>query len=47
MKTPRRPSYEPKMVLNPAVTDLFAFREKDLSLKDYDPHPYIKAEVAV
>jgi hypothetical protein len=33
--------------LNPDVTDLFAFREKDFSLKDYDPHPYIKAEVAV
>jgi thymidylate synthase len=32
---------------NPDVTDLFAFREKDFALKHYNPHPYIKAEVAV
>jgi thymidylate synthase len=33
--------------LNPAVTDLFAFRYEDFSLQDYDPHPDIAAEVAV
>jgi thymidylate synthase len=37
----------PKMVLNPAVTDLFAFRYEDFSLEGYDPHPHIKAKVAV
>jgi thymidylate synthase len=37
----------PKVTLNPAVTDLFAFRDDDFSLEGYDPHPYIKAEVAV
>jgi len=37
----------PTMTLNPAVTDLFAFRYEDFKLENYDPHPYIKAEVAV
>jgi thymidylate synthase len=37
----------PKMVLNPAVTDLFAFKYEDFSLEGYDPHPGIKAPVAV
>ena len=37
----------PRMVLNPAVTDLFAFRYEDFSLEGYDPHPHIKAQVAV
>jgi thymidylate synthase len=32
------------MTLNPAVTDLFAFRYEDFSLEGYDPHPHIKAE---
>ena len=35
------------MLLNPAVTDLFAFRYEDFTLEGYDPHPHIKAEVAV
>jgi thymidylate synthase len=35
------------MTLNPSVRDLFAFREEDFSLESYDPHPHIKAEVAV
>jgi thymidylate synthase len=34
----------PTMTLNPAVTDLFAFRYEDFSLEGYDPHPHIKAE---
>jgi thymidylate synthase len=29
------------------VTDLLAFRWKDFSLEDYNPHPHIEAEVAV
>ncbi len=43
----RAPLPLPKMTLNPAVTDLFAFRYEDFSLEDYDSHPHIKAEVAV
>lgn len=37
----------PKMTLNPSVTDLFSFRYEDFTLSDYDPHPHIKAPVAV
>jgi thymidylate synthase len=33
--------------LNPAVTDLFAFRYDDFSVEGYDPHPHIRAKVAV
>ncbi|EKL1155570.1 hypothetical protein VAK41_005487 [Klebsiella pneumoniae] len=33
--------------LNPDVTDLFAFRYEDFTLEGYDPHPHIKAKVAV
>jgi thymidylate synthase len=37
----------PTMRLNPAVTDLFAFRFEDFTLEGYDPHPHIAAPVAV
>jgi thymidylate synthase len=37
----------PTMSLNPAVTDLFAFQFEDFTLSNYDPHPGIKAAVAV
>ncbi|MEO8588747.1 MAG: thymidylate synthase [Flavobacteriales bacterium] len=37
----------PKMELDPTVTDLFAFRFEHFALKDYDPHPHIKAAVSV
>ena len=37
----------PRMLLNPDVTDLFAFRYDDFELVGYDPHPHIKAPVAV
>ncbi len=37
----------PSMRLNPAVTDLFAFKYEDFTLENYDPHPGIKAPVAV
>jgi thymidylate synthase len=44
----RTPKPLPRMVLNPSVTDLLAFRYKDFSLEGYDdPHPHIKAKVAV
>ena len=43
----REPRALPRMELDPKVTDLFAFRYEHFTLKDYDPHPHIKAEVAV
>jgi thymidylate synthase len=43
----RTPRPLPRMVLNPHVTDLFAFRYEDFVLEGYDPHPHIKAKVAV
>ncbi|SEL77157.1 thymidylate synthase [Stigmatella aurantiaca] len=43
----REPRPLPRMVLNPEVKDLFAFRYEDFTLQDYEPHPAIKAPVAV
>ena len=43
----REPRSPPTMKLNPDVKDLFAFRFGDFELLDYDPHPHIKAPVAV
>ncbi|MEZ5541984.1 MAG: thymidylate synthase [Pseudomonadota bacterium] len=43
----RSPRALPVMRLNPAVQDLFAFTFDDFELQDYDPHPHIKAPVAV
>ncbi len=43
----REPRPLPVMTLNPDVKDLFAFQYEDFSLQGYDPHPHIKAEVAV
>lgn len=43
----REPLELPVMKLNPEVTDLFAFTFDDFELSGYDPHPHIKAEVAV
>jgi thymidylate synthase len=37
----------PRMVINPDVTSLFDFQYDDFSLVGYDPHPAIKAPVAV
>lgn len=37
----------PTMQLNPAVTDIFSFKYEDFTLLGYDPHPAIKAPVAV
>jgi thymidylate synthase len=37
----------PKMKINPAVKDIFGFRYEDFTLEGYDPHPHIKAAVAV
>jgi thymidylate synthase len=43
----RTPRPLPVMHLNPAVDDLFAFTFEDFELQLYDPHPHIKAPVAV
>ncbi|ERS10528.1 thymidylate synthase [Alloalcanivorax xenomutans] len=43
----REPRALPTMHLNPEVRDLFAFRYEDFTLEGYDPHPLIKAPIAV
>lgn len=43
----RDPRPLPEMWINPEVTDLFAFTFEDFELRNYDPHPHIKAPIAV
>ena len=43
----RPPRKLPRMLINPEVTDLLSFRYEDFVLEGYDPHPHIKAKVAV
>lgn len=43
----RAPRPLPKMKINPAVKDIFGFVYEDFELAGYEPHPSIKAEVAV
>lgn len=43
----RTPRALPNMRINPEVKDLFAFKFEDFTLENYDPHPAIKAPVAV
>jgi len=37
----------PEMKINPEIKDLFAFKYEDFELLNYDPHPHIKAAVAI
>jgi thymidylate synthase len=37
----------PQLKMNPAIKDIFAFQFDDFSIEGYDPHPHIKAAVAV
>jgi thymidylate synthase len=43
----REPRSLPRMTLNPAKTDVLAFEYADFTLTGYDPHPAIKAPIAV
>ena len=43
----RAPRPLPRMRLNPAIRDVFGFRYEDFTLEAYDPHPAIKAPIAV
>lgn len=43
----RDPRPLPQMRINPEVKSIFDFQYEDFALENYDPHPHIKAEVAV
>ncbi|MFM6954396.1 MAG: thymidylate synthase [Sphingobacteriaceae bacterium] len=43
----REPRPLPSMKLNPEVMDIFDFTLEDFTLENYDPHPHIKAPVAI
>ncbi len=43
----REPRPLPKMKINPKVSDILEFRYEDFELEGYDPHPAIKAPVAI
>lgn len=43
----REPRPLPKMIINNEVRNIFSYRFDDFKLENYDPHPHIKAPVAV
>jgi thymidylate synthase len=43
----RQPFTLPRMIIDPKVTDIFAFRYEDFRLEGYQAHPHIAAPVAV
>jgi thymidylate synthase len=43
----REPRALPQLRINPDGIDIFAFKIEDFTLEGYDPHPHIKAPVAV
>ncbi|WP_281297457.1 thymidylate synthase [Flavobacterium limnophilum] len=43
----RKPKALPKMILNPAIKNIFEFTYDDFTLENYEPHDLIKGSVAV
>ncbi|MGC1712394.1 MAG: thymidylate synthase, partial [Methyloceanibacter sp.] len=43
----RSPHAVPRLEINPEVTSLFDFAYEDFKIVGYDPHPAIRAEIAV
>ncbi len=43
----REPRQLPVMKINPSVTSIFDFHYEDFQLEGYDPHPHIKAPIAI
>ena len=43
----RKPKLLPTLVINKNITNLFNFKFEDFTLKEYEPYPLIKAQVAV
>ncbi|WP_069659826.1 thymidylate synthase [Arcticibacter eurypsychrophilus] len=43
----RAPKALPLLTLNPEIKNIFEFRFEDIKLENYDPHPHIKAPIAV
>ena len=43
----RKPRPLPRMEIDPTVGSIFQFRYEHFTLTGYDPHPHIRAEVAV
>ena len=43
----RKPYPLPKMIINPTISDIFAFEINDFELKDYQAHDHIKGLVAI
>jgi thymidylate synthase len=43
----REPKKLPEMWINPEIKSIFDFKYEDFELRNYDPHPHIKGEVAV
>lgn len=43
----RKPKKLPEIIINPSVKNIFEFSFKDFNLKNYDPFPHIKGDVAI
>lgn len=47
MQITRDPRPLPEVILNPQINNIFDFTYADFELKNYNPHPHIKAEISV